>query len=245
MGRLQNSARDQGRLDPVSNLVQESTRRPVQFLDHQFDGWQFFFQGVGKSGSLTKENQMLREKLAAMQSQQKTIDRLSKENADLRALIQLPNYGRKKIYADITKLFEYDNRITISAGKKQGVAPELPVVSAGGLIGVVSTVDEETSQVLLISSPHLVLSALVDMQPLVQGLVRGSSRERMFMDIVENVEVEIGADVITTGYSRVIPRGIKIGTVTEFYKDVEFGTRKATILPSAKIGLNREVFVLK
>lgn len=65
------------------------------------------------------------------------------------------------------------------------------------------------------------------------------------MDVFDPVDVKTGAEVVTTGYSEHIPRGIRIGIVSQFYKNEEFGTRFAYVIPSARIGLAKEVYILK
>ncbi|MDI9637330.1 rod shape-determining protein MreC [Kamptonema cortianum] len=170
---------------------------------------------------------------------------LNNQIRQLRELLEFESPGRTKIPADIIEYVPYDNRITINAGENKGIKPNLPVISGPGLLGVVSTVDKTTSQVLLITSTSVKIGGLVIGSPNVPGIVQGQSMRRLVMDITVSDDVVTGAAVMTTGYSQFIPRGIRIGTVIESYRDEDSGVRRAIILPAATIGVSKEVVVLK
>ena len=138
-----------------------------------------------------------------------------------------------------------DSRVTLNAGSDKGVVPNIAVVTARGLLGVVSTVDQHTCQVILVTSGSIKVGGLIVGDVSVPGLVKGQSPTRLVMDVFDPVDVKTGSEVVTTGYSEQIPRGSRIGIVSLFYKNEEFGTRFAYVLPSARIGLAKEVYILK
>ncbi len=164
---------------------------------------------------------------------------------ELRAQLAAPTFGKKAIRAQIIAYYAFDNRLTISAGKKQGVEDQLPVVTSAGLLGVISTVDENTSQVTLITAPTTSVGALLMAGTPVAGLTRGETSSRLVLDIVENVEIKTGDKVFTSGYGKFTPRGIPIGEVTEVIKDPDYGTTRAFVFPYARTGISQSVAVLK
>jgi rod shape-determining protein MreC len=204
-----------------------------------------FFAGVGEAGRLRAENEALRNQLRASSLYFDRIEALDKRVIDLRDKLGLNTMGRSKLPADIIHYVPYDNRITLNKGKRDGVAPNLAVVTADGLLAVISTVDETTSQAALITSTGVSIGALALGSSPIAGMVKGQRNDRLVMDVYENVTVSPGTTVITTGYSEFIPRGLKIGVVAEFFNDREYGIRRAFVVPSSRIGMSQEVLILR
>lgn len=244
-GRFQNAARADGRLDPVSATVQNVLSPLVNTSDNTFDAIEAFTLGITSARTLTEANHDLAQKVGLEKEAVAKVGSLESENARLRALMDLPDFGKQKVFADILAHSPYEDAVTISVGSDKGITPNLAVVTTDGLLGVVSTVSETRSQVILLTSRTVTISALAKTLPLVPGLVRGSTRDTLIMDVLEAQDIPAGTEVVTTGYSEFIPRGIKVGVVAEFLRDDEFGSRRATIVPSARLGLGREVAVLK
>src|SRR2546429_7404317 len=85
------------------------------------------------------------------------------ENARLRSLLGLgTRLGTGYIPAEVLRESEPTSPLTfiVSAGKKQGVKPLSAVVSPEGLVGVVSTVDQQTSLVVTWAHPEFRASAM-------------------------------------------------------------------------------------
>jgi len=216
-----------------------------QAADRQFAGISDFWYGVTQAGNLKRENDRLRRLASAAEQYQETTALLNRTIDRLREELGAPVYGRKAIRAEIIAYFPFDNRITISAGKKHGVEDQLPVVTSQGLLGIVSTVDESTSQVSLITSPTTRVGAILMSKTPVAGLSRGETANRLVLDIVENVVVETGDKVLTSGYGKFTPRGIPIGEVTEVAIDPDYGTTRAFVFPYARVTVSQSVAVLK
>ena len=214
-------------------------------MDSYFDSFSNFASGVRDAKSLREENQRLKDQLRAVSQYMESSERFAAEIERLRKVVNLDSQGRTPVYADIIGYVPYDNRITISVGANKGLKQNLAVVTVDGLLGVISTVDEKTSQVILITSKSVQIGGLVQSDGQnIPGMVHGIGPRRLSMDLPA-ASIAPGSDVMTTGYSENIPRGIKIGTVTEFFEDAQFGEYRATILPAAKLGLGTEVVVLK
>jgi rod shape-determining protein MreC len=175
------------------------------------------------------------------------VARLEGEIDNLRRMIGLPAYGDKqKVPCEVIGFFPYENRITVSAGKSQGIEPGMAVVSGKGLVGVVQSVDTKTSQATLIYSPRLKMGAIALRNPPAAGLLKGETRDSLVLEFLDfKAPVQVGDEVVTSGYSDKIPYGIPIGRVMQVQDDVEFGTRSSVVYPHVQIGEVREVFILK
>lgn len=204
-----------------------------------------FLSGVGDAERLATENQLLKSQLRASEVYLETSDRMFQQIVDLRAKLGLNSLGRERVNADIVHYTPYDNRITLNKGERDGVKPNLPVVTPDGLLGLISTVSENSSQAVLITSSGVSIGCLA-MSPIpVAGLVKGQRSNRLVMDVFDDVDIVPGTEVITTGYSEFIPRGIRIGIVSEYFNDREYGVRRAFILPTSRVGMTKEVAILK
>lgn len=247
VGRWQNASRSQARLDPVSRGVQSLVNPVAQSLDAAWNGFGDFFEGLGRAQTLVAENRRLRELARSAAQYTENEKRLTQKVDQLRKLMGYqPEPGRKRIAADIIRYFPHENKITISAGRAQGVTPNLAVVTADGLVGVVQVVEASRSQVLLVSSPIQKVGAVALRDPPQPGILRGETATRLLLDFVDTrTPLQVGDLVVTSGLSDTIPRGIEIGKIIQVEQDPDFGVRRAVVFPNVQMGQIREVMVLK
>lgn len=115
----------------------------------------------------------------------------------------------------------YDQQLLVAAGSKDGVRIEDPVVTNDGLVGRVTKVSPDASQVTLLTDQSIAVSA-VDLTTQARGVVEPSpsSGGGLVLDRVDKAEqVEAGDTVVTSGWQEgdlasLYPRGIPIGLVT-------------------------------
>lgn len=111
--------------------------------------------------------------------------------------------------------------IVIAAGSRAGVAVQDPVVTADGLVGIVTRVSKGTARVQLLTDQEAAVSA-VDLRTGAEGIVlhaRGT-RETLVLDRVRKQDlVRVGDEIVTAGWSTaglssLYPKGVPIGKVT-------------------------------
>src|SRR3989440_10645954 len=146
---------------------------------------------------------------------------LRSENQRLRGLLGLgPRLGSGYVPAEVLHQAGPANALTflIAAGRKQGVKPLSAVVSPEGLVGIVSSVDAQTSVVVSWAHPEFRASAMAS-DGSVYGIVapHGSEGPRAWLLELQGVAysqlVPAGATILTSGLGGVLPRGIPLGTV--------------------------------
>lgn len=245
LGQWQNRSRSVGKMDPVTSAVQSTLVRMGGGIDHAAQNFRDSLTGVGEAPKLKRENAKLREQLAAAQVYLDSADDLAQQIASLRALQGLPDYGRQKLGAQIIGYSPFDNRITLSVGEKQGVQAAMPVANGQGLLGQVSSVSANTCTVTLLTSPSLRVAAILEGNQKAVGIVRGETSRRLVMEVVEDVEIKLGDVVVTSGFSQYYPRGLRIGDVVEVRDDIETGSKRAYIVPRAKLAQGADVVVLR
>jgi rod shape-determining protein MreC len=111
--------------------------------------------------------------------------------------------------------------IAIAAGSGNGVRVDDPVVTADGLVGIVTRVTRGTARIQLLTDQEAAVSA-IDIRTGAPGIVlhaRGT-RETLVLDRVRKEDVvRFGDEVVTAGWSAgglssLYPKGIPIGKVT-------------------------------
>jgi rod shape-determining protein MreC len=176
-----------------------------------------FFGGIAQLGRLRSENRRLREEVDGLRAQQRTYQDVLKENERLRgAMAMAKRCGCRTVGASVvaTSASNFQWAITIDAGAQQGIAPDMAVIDASGLVGRVSKVTENYSTVLLISDPSSGVAASVARNK-APGVLRGQGQQDLLFEPVRaGADVRPGDSVVTQGYQGgVFPAGIPIGGV--------------------------------
>ena len=112
------------------------------------------------------------------------------------------------------------NYITVNKGRKDGVEPDMGVVSERGVVGIVSTVSDHFSVVIPLLNPKFKLSCKV-LGSSYFGTLSWNGRNARFANLDElprHVEFEKGDTIVTSGYSAIFPSGIIVGKVVNFEK---------------------------
>ena len=115
----------------------------------------------------------------------------------------------------------FTQAIVIAAGSRNGVRVNDPVVTADGLVGLVTRVTPHTARIQLLTDQEAAVSA-VDVRTGAPGIVRHArcTRETLVLDRVRKQEViRVGDEIVTagwraSGFSSLYPKGILIGEVT-------------------------------
>ena len=112
------------------------------------------------------------------------------------------------------------NYITVNKGRKDGIAPDMGVVSERGVVGIVSTVADKFSVIIPLLNPKSRLSCKV-LGSSYFGSLSWNGRNTHYANLEElprHVEFQKGDTIVTSGYSSVFPAGLIVGTVSDFEK---------------------------
>lgn len=110
-----------------------------------------------------------------------------------------------------------DNYITLDQGSAAGIRPEMGVVDANGVVGIVYKVSTNYALVIsLLNSKSSISCKIVDSDYF--GYLKwegGDSNYAYLKDLPRHAEFSIGDTVVTSGYSTVFPAGVIVGTVAD------------------------------
>ncbi len=159
-------------------------------------------------------------------------DRLATENARLRNQIRLIKESDiflktvVPIDSNITRVIpakvinnsvnKHDNYITLNKGFKDGVRPDMGVISAEGVVGVVVNVSRNYSTVLSLLNERWSVNAKL-LKSNHFGTLKWDGknpRQAILSEIPYHVEINEGDTVVTSGFSTIFPEGVNIGTAT-------------------------------
>jgi rod shape-determining protein MreC len=138
--------------------------------------------------------------------------------------------------------------IEIDLGSRDGVVENLPVLTADGLVGRISSVGLPRSQVVLLGDPNCKASAFVENPAHDTGVISASGPlDNSLVELTYlsgGASLKSGQSVITSGLGGVFPKGIPIGQVVDA-RPVEFGLyTEARVKLSANLGALEQVWVL-
>lgn len=175
------------------------------------------------------------------------------ENEELRQLLGLgKRLGLGFIPAEVLhQPIPTDGRtLLLDAGAIDGVRPMSPVVTADGLIGVVSDVDEHTSVAMTWAHPEFRVSAVSE-----SGVVAGiigptatgdASRTGLeFRAITYRDTLPEGSLVVASGLGGVYPRGVPVGAVIGVEREQAGWERVYRLQPMASPSRIAHVLILQ
>lgn len=132
--------------------------------------------------------------------------------------------------------------IFINRGARDGLRPNMAVVTPDGVVGKIFEVFSHTAQVLLITDKESGVGALLA-NTRAHGVVKGSGNPLLRMDYVTNSEKVLpGEKILTSGEDRIFPKDLPIGTVAWAKRGSLFQTIRVD--PAAHLDRLEEVLVL-
>lgn len=190
-----------------------------------------------KNNQLKLENQVLREDQAELQRLRNIVQ--FKDNHALlydlipaRILARSPNNWYKTL--------------TIDKGSRQGVKKDMAVISPDGLVGRISEVNENASQVFLMTDREVAVGAILQETRETNGIVEGlgDSYFLRMKNIPYYSSVKKGDRVITSGLSEYYPKGITIGYIKKYSREPGGLLISATVVPTVDFNKLEEVLVV-
>ena len=207
----------QGWMAPARSAVAQVTA-PLQWaLAQPFVGLSEAFAFMTQHRALLRSQEALTRQLATLQAEQLTMATLAAENAQLRALAQLPlPPGRRAVLAEVVAIPDdaFSRRLLLNVGAAAGVQAGAPVIDAHGLVGQVTHVDALRCEVTTIVSRQLYIplqSARSGLRLLGRGA--GSDAILEIPQIDAHGGLEVGDVLVTSGLDGIYPPGLPVARV--------------------------------
>jgi rod shape-determining protein MreC len=135
--------------------------------------------------------------------------------------------------------------LTIDKGSKDGLRPDMAVITPDGIVGKLRDVFGSTSQVLVISDQTSGAGVLLESTRL-RGVLRGNALgQPQIINLLPDERVKPGERVITSGGDQIYPRGLPVGVVDQVVPDTSNPPYiDILIKPAANLGHLEEVLVI-
>jgi rod shape-determining protein MreC len=131
----------------------------------------------------------------------------------------------------------------IDKGEKDGIRPDMAVITADGIVGKVWHVYSNSSQVLLINDQSSGVGAILE-KSRTHGIVSGTAAGEVVLERVMGDEtVPVGEQVLTTGGDHIFPKGLLVGSVTKVAPGSDLFL-KIHVRPAADLSKLEEVLVV-
>jgi rod shape-determining protein MreC len=201
--------------------------------------------------STANENELLKQQLSTAQLELRNAQPAAAENERLKGLLNLKQQtGYDQVTARVIARDSstWFNTITINCGSSSGIALNMPVVTAGGIVGRVISLSPWTAQVMMITDEKAAAGAIVGQLGAsgALGPVRGLGENGLIeMRYVSGLEkVEVGDYILTTGQDGIYPPGLTVGEVVDVKPGTATQAHQILIKPGAKLDQLEEVAVL-
>ncbi|RIW37693.1 rod shape-determining protein MreC [Bacillus salacetis] len=201
-----------------------------------------FVENVKDLQNTYTENKKLKSRLEELVKLETMVKDLEKDNDELRSILDkqenLRDFNPVQATVIARNPSQWDDLLVIDKGKVQGVQANMAVITSQGLIGKVKSVKQFSSTIELLSNknPNNRISALIQGEENVIGSIEGYDMERdqlLVKRIPNDMKVEKGSKVITSGLGGVFPKGLPIGEVKEIVPDQYGLTQTAYVEPIA------------
>ncbi|MFA5623730.1 MAG: rod shape-determining protein MreC [Bradymonadales bacterium] len=198
------------------------------------------------------DNEALRLENARLREENTGLQGILQENARLNKLVGFRNARAifelapaRVIAADVSPYFRV-LRIRVEA-ERNDIKPEMPVVSAEGLVGRVERVNGRFCDIMLAVDPRSKIDILTQVnrsRGILSGLGDDRSYDAKISYLLRRDEVEEGELVVTSGRAGSFPKELPVGRVRKV-NSKEFGLyQSATVEPIVDFSRLEELYII-
>jgi rod shape-determining protein MreC len=209
-----------------------------------------FLAGSVHYGAVRQQNQKLQQEIEQLRAQQATQADNEEQLRQLTALLHLPFIGNlQTVPAEVTNYgtSDFAATIDISVGRANGVQLNMPVVGAGGLVGLVVQANHHSATVRLITDGQSVVGVRYGpADSLLAYLTGAGSGKPLNAELVpSNTALANGEQFLTSGLQGALfPGGIPVATVVKVSNGDTSSQETVELRPSADLAHLRYVSVV-
>lgn len=193
-----------------------------------------------------QETRELRRKFAAVLQHTSERQELLLENERLRAMMAFERREPRLTLLPVEVIRSFEGMLTIDRGSVHGMARSMCVITADGVIGMITQVDLLTSNVVTLQNADCHIDAMIRRNR-VRGKVHGTGNALSRVCSMEYIDLKddvVEGDLVVTSPDSVFPSGFPIGRVTAVNPEQGPLSKSADVIPTADPFRVDEVFVL-
>ena len=237
-------------VSPIKNVFYTVTS-PIQKAIWSAGGSSsFFLSSLINSGSLSRENEILKnenQKLLSQVAALKSIEQGNQAQSDVSSACQ--NSGFKLVMAGVIGLDDNDV-LSINKGSADGILEGMPVISQQNvLFGKVSKVYKNYSKVMLISSKSSVVNIKVQqgdiLAPEIDGVIKGNGGLSAYLDLIPiSSEINSGDILVTSAIEKSFPKDLLVAKIDQKIKNDQKPFQQAKISLFFDVTSSDNLFVI-
>jgi rod shape-determining protein MreC len=194
------------------------------------------------------QNQELKEQVSRLQLEQAGLLEDARQGQRLQALLAFKeHYISSTVPAQVigTSGTDQSRILYIDKGSRDGLKPDMAVITPDGIVGKLKDVYAHTSQVLVINDQTSGAGVLLETTRL-RGVLRGNALgQPQIINMLPDERVKPGEKVITSGGDQIYPRGLPVGVVDRVVPDTQNPPYVDIVLkPAANLGHLEELLVI-
>jgi rod shape-determining protein MreC len=195
-----------------------------------------------------QQNQDLTEQLRRLQLEQASLLEDARQGQRLQALLAFKeHYVYSTVPAQVigTSGTDQSRILYIDKGAKDGLKPDMAVITPDGIVGKLKDVFGGTSQVLVISDQTSGAGVVLE-QTRLRGVLRGNALgQPQIINMLPDERVKPGERVVTSGGDQIYPRGLPVGVVDQIVPDTSNPPYMDILIkPAANLGHLEELLVI-
>ena len=237
----------------IPDLAVKGVLTPIRSgVSHLTDQAEKFYSYIFEYEALAAENDQLRQQIAQIEDKARQADSIARENARLRALLDLTQANEDYVLVDSYIIsrssVDWSSTFTINRGTNVGIEAGMCAITANGeLVGLVSEVGPNYAIVKSVLDSSLEISATIassGYNGMVQGGYSTGLSGLLRMDYLPtDATIRNNDQVVTTG-STVYPRDLVLGHVVDAGFDDTGVAKFALLEPAADIDGLEQVFII-
>lgn len=196
--------------------------------------------------SVRRQNELLKSQISQMRLEQVRLGEDARQAHRLQVLLGFKEqYLSQTVAAQVvgSSGSEQSRAVYIDKGQRDGIKPDMPVITAEGIVGKTLRVYASISEVLLLNDQTSGVGAILENSRL-QGVIRGTPSGAVELEkVMADEKVQPGERVLTSGGDRIFPKGLMVGTVTRSSPGSELFLN-IQVKPSANLASLEEVLVV-
>ena len=195
-----------------------------------------------------EQNQELKQQVGRLQLEQAGLLEDARQGQRLQTLLDFKeHYIAATVPAQVigTSGTDQSRILYIDKGAKDGLKPDMAVITPDGIVGKLRDVYGHTSQVLVINDQTSGAGVLLESTRL-RGVLRGNALgQPQIINMLPDERVKPGEKVITSGGDQIFPRGLAVGVVDRVVPDTSNPPYVDILIkPAANLGHLEELLVI-
>jgi rod shape-determining protein MreC len=195
-----------------------------------------------------QDDARLKTEIERLRLEQASLAEDAKQGQRLQQLLDFrEHYVYKTVAAQVIGASGTDQSRTlyVDKGAKDGLAPDMPVVTADGVVGRLKDVFDHKSLVLLVTDPTSGVGVILETTR-TRGILKGVPFGQLqVINVSPDERIKAGQRIVTSGGDQIFPRGMPVGTVQGVAPDPDRDPlMDVSVQPAANLSSLEEVLVI-